>query len=142
VDDIDVANCRIDRNYSMGLTQYTLSGSLGTLYLYQDLLSDQVYELITPVILAAFLLINAQLYFAGGIYLAIPYIVFTVLLIYLYYFLRPARQRKSYLRHKRQMQKHIHNKAMKGATRGSSIGTAKRFRSTHYRSNWEWLSRL
>jgi hypothetical protein len=141
VDDIDVANCRIDRNYSMGLTQYTLSGSLGTLYLYQDLLSDQVYELITPVILAAFLLINAQLYFAGGIYLAIPYIVFTVLLIYLYYFLRPARQRKSYLRHKRQMQKHIHNKAMKGATRGSSIGTAKRFRSTHYRSNWEWLSR-
>jgi hypothetical protein len=140
MDDVDVANCRVDRNFAMGLTQYSISGSLGFVYWYQDFVSDQIYELITPLILAAFLLVNAELYYAGSIYLSIPYIVFGGLLFYLYIILRPARQRKLAALRKRQVRAHIHSKHLRGATHGTTVGHSKRFRATRYKTHWQWLT--
>jgi hypothetical protein len=140
VDDIDVANCRLDRNRTMGLVQFSLSGPLGTVYLFQEFLSDQLYELTLPLAFAAFLIANAVLFSAGAIYISIPYIILSGLLIYLYFFLRPARQRRNYIKRKRLMRAHAHNKAMKGAMRGNSYGVSKRFRQVKHKTTIEWFT--
>jgi hypothetical protein len=146
VDDVDVANCRADRNYSTNWLQYSISGFFGAVYLVHDYSANQVFDLFMPIIFASFLIANKELYDYGSFYVAIPYVVVIGLVAYLYLFLRPARERLDYVRRKRLLsaQKAFKsNKRDRHSHQAAVWSLSKRFRVHMHRSNWTWFkSRL
>jgi hypothetical protein len=143
VDDIDVANCRADRNHHMNWLQYTASSFFGAIYLIHDYSANQVYDLLMPMLFASFLIANKELFDYGPVYVAIPYIVVVGLLAYLYLFLRPARERLKQIRCKRMLMTHhaVKVNSLSGdySNRVAVLLLSKRFRVHKHKSSWDWL---
>jgi hypothetical protein len=143
VDDIDVANCRADRNHHMNWLQYTASSFFGAIYLIHDYSANQVYDLLMPMLFASFLIANKELFDYGPVYVAIPYIIVVGLLAYLYLFLRPARERLKQIRRKRMLKTHhavkVNSSSGDYSNRVAVLLLSKRFRVHKHKSSWDWL---